>query len=173
MLLSQLMTAQTEAKIKRIRETYAQAQKCAAHIGTEEWMEHGAHSMTFNSLSNYSGGGPIGKEIQVLLYVEDDYEKAMFNTARPWLTREKIYRGEGFLYRELLFDPENDDALLFCFQRVTQPDGSAVELRFYYDNGKLIRALPDDTKPMYTYDPQEVLKSAEALKASIKSFEEL
>ena len=56
-LLPQLALAQTtEAKVKRIRQVYNDAQNTAQYKDSEEWMEHGAWSLKFESMINYAGG---------------------------------------------------------------------------------------------------------------------
>ena len=87
MLLPQLALAQnTEAKVKKIRQLYNEAQNTAQYKDSEEWMEHGAWSLKFESMINYAGGGPVKHRTEILLtspYEADDPDNPRFNPVIP------------------------------------------------------------------------------------------
>ena len=170
LLLPQIVSAQSvEAKVKKIREQYSYAQEIAKWKNTDEWMEHGCHTLEFKSRANYAGGGVVLTNTEVFLDISDDYERADFNTARPLLTRETSERSSK-VYREMLFDPDTG-ALLFCYQRGLDTDGNTIEWRFYYDNGKLIKSVPAKTgESMYMSSAEYILGAAEAMRLMILNF---
>ena len=143
MLLPQLALAQnTEAKVKKIRQLYNEAQNTAQYKDSEEWMEHGAWSLKFESMINYAGGGPVKHRTEILLtspYESDEPDNPRFNTVIPWLVRETIERS-ATIYREFLYDPQTEE-FIFCYQRVAGYN-EPKEQRLYFDKGRLIKAVP-------------------------------
>lgn len=167
MLLPQFASAQTDKKVNAIREKYAHAQSVAKYKDTDEWMEHGAHFLTMKSQVNYAGAGNVGEDIEVILTL-GNYESDDFNRVKPLLVRQSTTRSTK-VYREMLFD-EDTSRLIFCYQRVGTDGYDIEELRYYFDNGKLIMSSPKYTGSSYTLSPSQVLKSADALKQMIKNY---
>ncbi|RRC98459.1 hypothetical protein [Prevotella sp. OH937_COT-195] len=129
---TQISSAQgIKKKVENIRRQYNTAQMVAKGIGTEEWKENGCHTLTLNSQINYSGGGQVEHDTQILLTRfggSNDYSDS-FNTFVPLLTRETIKR-PFIIYREMLFD-ECTGELIFCYQRLSPDDVTTKELRYY------------------------------------------
>lgn len=169
--ISQFALAQsTEKKVSRIREQYNSAQEVAKFMNDDEWMENECHTLTFKSKINYAGRGKVEHDTKVLLTraAETNENTDDFNTFRPWLTRENIVYSAG-IYREMLFDKVTGK-LLFCYQRAPLSNGDVGEVRFYYDNGKLIKAVPDNVKSFYIRTPKEIISIAESVKKMVANY---
>lgn len=169
--ISQFALAQsTEKKVSRIREQYNSAQEVTKFMNDDEWMENECHTLTFKSKINYAGRGKVEHDTKVLLTraAETNENTDDFNTFRPWLTRENIVYSAG-IYREMLFDKVTGK-LLFCYQRAPLSNGDVGEVRFYYDNGKLIKAVPDNVKSYYIRTPKEIISIAESVKKMVANY---
>ena len=171
MLLPQLALAQyAEEKVKIIRQLYNEAQNTAQYKDSEEWMEHGAWSLKFESMINYAGGGPVKHRTEILLtspYEADDPDNPRFNTVIPWLVRETIERS-ATIYREFLYDPETEE-FIFCYQRVAGYN-EPKEQRLYFDKGRLIKAVPASMDEVWMEEPSALIKKAQAIKEMVKAY---
>ncbi len=171
MLLPQLALAQnTEAKVKKIRQLYNEAQNTAQFKDSEEWMEHGAWSLKFESMINYAGGGPVKHRTEILLtspFESDEPDNPRFNTVIPWLVRETIERS-ATIYREFLYDPQTEE-FIFCYQRVAGYN-EPKEQRLYFDKGRLIKAVPASMDEVWMEEPSALIKKAQAIKEMVKAY---
>ena len=170
-LLPQLALAQnTEAKVKKIRQLYNEAQNTAQFKDSEEWMEHGAWSLKFESMINYAGGGPVKHRTEILLtspFESDELDNPRFNTVIPWLVRETIERS-ATIYREFLYDPQTEE-FIFCYQRVAGYN-EPKEQRLYFDKGRLIKAVPASMDEVWMEEPSALIKKAQAIKDMVKVY---
>ncbi len=160
----------TEKTISDIRKQYSAAQSVAKFMHSDEWMENDCHTLTLKSRINYAGGGIVEHDTEILLTrtgsnseIPDDH-----NTFRPWLTRETL-GGNIVFYREMLFDKTTGE-LTFCYQCVPLPNSSISELRYYFDNEKLIREVPENGQNVYLSTPDEILSIAGAMKKMIVNY---
>ena len=170
-LLPQLAFSQTtETKVKRIRQLYNEAQEAAKYKDSEEWVEHGAWSLKFESMINYAGGGPVKHRTEILLtspYEADEPDHPRFNTVIPRLVRETIERSVT-IYREWLFDPETEE-FVFCYQRVAGYNGPK-EQRLYFDKGRLIKAVPASIDENWMEEPSVLIEKAQAFKEMVRTY---
>ena len=170
-LLPQLAFSQTtETKVKRIRQLYNEAQEAAKYKDSEEWVEHGAWSLKFESMINYAGGGPVKHRTEILLtspYEADEPDNPRFNTVIPWLVRETIERS-ATIYREFLYDPQTEE-FIFCYQRVAGYN-EPKEQRLYFDKGRLIKAVPASMDEVWMEEPSALIKKAQAIKEMVKAY---
>ncbi|MDD7318415.1 MAG: hypothetical protein SOZ80_05590 [Prevotella sp.] len=171
--LSQLVFSQSaEQKVGFIREQYNDAQEVMKFIGSDEWMEAECHTVTIKSRVNYAGGGRAERTIEVLLTRSaESSEYAGYNTFRPWLTRENRTASTP-LYREMLFDRHSGE-LVFCYQRAPLDNGDIGEVRFYYDRGKLIKAVPATLSGINFRSPDEIKESARLMKELVNDHDQL
>lgn len=170
-LLPQLAFSQTtETKVKRIRQLYNEAQEAAKYKDSEEWMEHGAWSLKFESMINYAGGGPVKHRTEILLtspFESDEPDNPRFNTVIPWLVRETIERS-ATIYREFLYDPQTEE-FIFCYQRVAGYN-EPKEQRLYFNKGRLIKAVPASMDEVWMEEPSALIKKAQAIKEMVKAY---
>ena len=170
-LLPQLAFSQTtETKVKRIRQLYNEAQEAAKYKDSEEWVEHGAWSLKFESMINYAGGGPVKHRTEILLtspYEADEPDNPRFNTVIPWLVRETIERS-ATIYREFLYDPQTEE-FIFCYQRVAGYN-EPMEQRLYFDKGRFIKAVPASMDEVWMEEPSALIKKAQAFKEMVKAY---
>ena len=170
-LLPQLAFSQTtETKVKRIRQLYNEAQEAAKYKDSEEWVEHGAWSLKFESMINYAGGGPVKHRTEILLtspFESDEPDNPRFNTVIPWLVRETIERS-ATIYREFLYDPQTEE-FIFCYQRVAGYN-EPKEQRLYFEKGRLIKAVPASMDEVWMEEPSALIKKAQAFKEMVKAY---
>lgn len=161
----------TEAKIKRIKQMYSEAQAKASFKQSDEWMEKACYTLDFKSRVNYAGGGPVEHSIEVFLVLApdgDNPDSKRFNTFEPSFVRD-TRQGSMKVYGEMLFDPDSGD-LLFSYQRMAQADGTQKEQRYYYDRGRLVKAVPEG-KPYYMFMTSDIaLEHARAIKSMVNGF---
>ena len=174
-LLPHVVLAQSQTeKIKRIREQYNQALEILKNKDTEAWMEHACYTLDLTSRINYSAAGPVKRKVEVLLTrlpSAYDFDSEDFNTFATLLVRDT--RSTAFdIYQEMLFDNQTGD-LLFYYQYLPNIDGNGiVEMRYYYDKGKLIRSEPENAEHLFLWSPKEALSKAKAVKDMLKKYNE-
>ena len=175
-LLPHVVLAQSQAeKVNRIREQYNQALEILKNKDTEAWMEHACYTLDLTSRINYSAAGPVKRKVEVLLNRLPsgyDFDSKDFNTFAPLLVKD--IRSTAFdIYQEMLFDNRTGD-LLFYYQYLPNIDGNGiVEMRYYYDKGKLIKSEPAYTEHLYLLPPKIAAEKAKALKAVVKNYNTL
>ncbi len=174
--IPQIIFAQTlTEKIKYIQDQYQQAQDIASKKGSDEWMENMCYTLDLSSKINFSGPGPVLHDVEVFLTrMPESYEfdSGVFNTFAPVLV--KMTRRAAFnIYHEMLFDDKTGE-LLFYYQHLPdfQGDGT-IEMRYYYDKGKLIKSEPAYTEHLYLLPPKIAAEKAKALKAVVKNYNTL
>ena len=146
-LLPIVTNAQSADKqIQKIRDFYNTVQE-QVKIGYS--MENPIGTAVIDHVATYSAVGYIkGKtEVYTYLYDGEDTDDELFNTQQVVMIRENFERGPWQQYREYLYDPDTMEPI-FCYFHDMNPDtGEFEDHRFYFSNGKLLKALPASSAP--------------------------
>lgn len=155
-------------QIQKIRDFYNTVQE---QVKKGYSTENPIGTAVIDHVATYSGVGWIkGKtEIYTYLYDGDDVGEELFNTQQVVMIRENFERGPWQQYREYLYDPKTREPI-FCYFHDMNPDtGEFDDHRFYFANGKLLKALPASSASK----AKSALKIANGMKAYGRSiFEE-
>ena len=130
-----------DSQIQKIRDFYNHVQE-QVKIGYST--ENPIGTAVIDHVATYCAVGYVkGKtEIYTYLYDGDDVDDELFNTQQVVMIRENFERGPWQQYREYLYDPDTREPI-FCFFHDMNPNtGEFEDHRFYFSEGKLIKALP-------------------------------
>ena len=131
----------TDKQIQKIRDFYQHVQD---QVKMGYSIDNPIGTAVIDHIATYSAIGYIKGRTEVYTYLHesDDDDDELFNTQQVVMIRENYERGPWQQYREYLYDPATREPIFIYFHDMNPETGEFDDQRFYYDNRKLLKAIP-------------------------------